>query len=39
MTHPWMMTDGPGNCVEVVFLLGGLQIYRLTAPGGTSGDE
>lgn len=39
MTHPWMITDGPGNCVEVVFLLDGLQVYPLTARGGSFGDE
>lgn len=39
MTHPWMITDGPGNCVEVIFLLDGLRVYPLTATGGNFGNE
>lgn len=30
LSHPWMMTDGPGNCVEIVRLQPGVTDYPLT---------
>ncbi len=36
VTHPWMMTDGPGNCAEVFMPKRGVERFDITAanPGG-----
>ncbi|WP_373502595.1 hypothetical protein [Aestuariivirga sp.] len=36
VTHPWMMTDGPGNCAEVFMPKQGVKRFDITAadPGG-----
>lgn len=34
MTHPWMITDGPGNCLQIVMPHPGARIVTLT--GGTA---
>ena len=39
LTHPWMITDGPGNCLEVIHLEYGVSNYALTAPDQYFGDE
>ncbi len=39
LTHPWMITDGPGNCLQIVHLQQGIGRYDLTAPGHFFGDE
>jgi len=32
LTHPWMVTDGPGNCVEIVMPHAGTRVVTLTGP-------
>ena len=34
MTHPWMMADGPGNCIEIVMPHAGTRVVTLTGNGG-----
>ena len=29
MTHPWMVTDGPGNCLRIVLPQAGGQVFEL----------
>lgn len=31
--HPWMITDGPGNCLEIYAPTAGASTFRLTASG------
>ena len=39
VTHPWMFTDGPGNCVEMFMPKKGVAKFNLTAKGtGQGGD-
>ena len=38
-THPFMMTDGPGNCLEVMVTTVGQSSFAITAPGQFFGDE
>jgi VHL beta domain len=38
VTHPWMMTDGPGNCQEVFLPQRGETRFNITAEGGGGGD-
>jgi len=35
LTHPWMITDGPGNCVEIVMPHPGTRVVTLNAPDGS----
>jgi len=39
LTHPWMFTDGPGNCLEMYMPQQGVPIFEITAPGRYFGDE
>jgi len=39
LTHPWMITDGPGNCLEIHMPQPGTTTFRLTAPNRWFGDE
>jgi hypothetical protein len=32
LTHPWMVTDGPGNCVAIVMPHTGTRVVELTGP-------
>ncbi len=32
LTHPWMVTDGPGNCIEIVMPHAGTRVVTLTGP-------
>jgi len=32
LTHPWMFTDGPGNCVEMFMPQLGIPVFAMTAP-------
>lgn len=32
LTHPWMFTDGPGNCMELMLPQPGLTRYDINAP-------
>ena len=34
MTHPWMITDGPGNCIQIVMPRGGGRVVELGGAGG-----
>jgi len=36
LTHPWMVTDGPGNCIEIVMPHAGTRVVTLTGPGGSA---
>ena len=39
VTHPWMFTDGPGNCVEMFMPRKGVSSFNLTAKStGAGGD-
>ena len=29
LTHPWMITDGPGNCIQIVMPRAGMSVVRL----------
>ncbi len=31
VTHPWMFTDGPGNCAEVYMPQAGVKTFNITA--------
>ena len=33
LTHPWMIADGPGNCIEIVMPHAGARVVTLTNPG------
>jgi len=37
LTHPWMVTDGPGNCVEIVMPHAGTRVVTLTGPADSVG--
>jgi hypothetical protein len=37
--HPWMITDGPGNCLEIYMPPAGDSVFEITAPGRNFGDE
>lgn len=37
--HPWMMTDGPGNCTEIYMPAAGNNVFYITAPAGNFGPE
>ena len=37
--HAWMITDGPGNCIEMFVPVGGTRIFEITAPGPILGPE
>ena len=39
MTHPWMFTDGPGNCMEMFMPQPGIPVFEITAPNRFFGDE
>lgn len=39
VTHPFMITDGPGNCLEVMVTTGGQSEFAITAPGQFFGNE
>ena len=39
MTHPWMFTDGPGNCIEMFMPQPGISVFNITAPGRDFGPE
>ncbi len=36
-THTWMITDGPGNCIEMVVAEEGDTTFEITAPASVSG--
>lgn len=39
VTHPWMFTDGPGNCVEMFMPRKGVSSFNITAKStGAGGD-
>ena len=38
-THAWMITDGPGNCIEMVVAEEGDTTFEITAPGSVSSPE
>ena len=39
VTHPWVFTDGPGNCVEMFMPRKGLSVFNLTRKStGRGGD-
>lgn len=39
VTHPWMFTDGPGNCVEMFMPRAGVKKFNITAKStGRGGD-
>lgn len=38
-THPFMITDGPGNCLEVMATTPGQSSFQITAPGQFFGNE
>jgi hypothetical protein len=38
LTHPWVFTDGPGNCVEMFMPQKGVPRYNLTAKSKGGGD-
>ncbi|MCP4248891.1 MAG: hypothetical protein GY778_17750, partial [bacterium] len=31
LTHPWMFTDGPGNCIDIFMPRAGLMRFEITA--------
>ncbi len=39
VTHPWVLTDGPGNCIEMYMPRPGRQVFTLTAPNRNFGRE
>lgn len=39
LTHPWMVTDGPGNCLEAMELQAGQSTYTFTALNQFFGNE
>lgn len=39
LTHPWVFTDGPGNCVEMFMPRNGVPVFNLTCKStGVGGD-
>ena len=38
-THTWMITDGPGNCIEMVVAEEGSTTFEITAPAPVLGPE
>jgi hypothetical protein len=36
LSHPWMVTDGPGDCIEIVMPHPGTRVVTLTGPGGSA---
>ena len=39
LTHPWMLTDGPGNCLEMYMPQQGVSVFDITAPNRDFGAE
>lgn len=39
MTHPWMFTDGPGDCIEMFMPQPGVSRFDITAPNRDFGPE
>jgi hypothetical protein len=39
VTHPWMFTDGPGNCIEMFMPQPGIPIFNISAPSRDFGPE
>lgn len=39
LTHPWMITDGPGNCLEMFMPQLGVSQFNITAPNRYFGPE
>jgi VHL beta domain len=39
LTHPWMFTDGPGNCHEIYLPKKGVKNFRITVERQDLGDE
>jgi VHL beta domain len=39
VTHPWMFTDGPGNCAEVFMPKAGVKSFNITAHNPNGGDD
>jgi hypothetical protein len=39
LTHPWMITDGPGNCLEMFMPQQGVSVFNITAPNRDFGPE
>lgn len=39
LTHPWMFTDGPGNCIEMFMPQLGVDRFNISAPGRDFGPE
>jgi hypothetical protein len=39
LTHPWMFTDGPGNCHEIYLPKKGMKNFRITVERQDLGDE
>lgn len=39
VTHPWMITDGPGNCLEMFMPQPGINRFEITAPNRFFGPE
>jgi hypothetical protein len=37
--HPWMITDGPGNCLEIYMPVPGGSVFNITAPNQNFGAE
>jgi len=35
LTHPWMVADGPGDCIEIVMPHAGTRVVTLKAPDGS----
>jgi von Hippel-Lindau disease tumor suppressor protein len=35
LTHPWMVADGPGDCIEIFMPHAGTRVVTLTAPDGS----
>jgi hypothetical protein len=38
-THPWVFTDGPGNCVEMWVARAGVSKFNITAKASGSGGD
>ena len=39
LTHPWMFTDGPGNCIEMYMPKAGQSVFNITADSPFFGPE
>lgn len=39
VTHPWMFTDGPGNCLQMYMPQQGVDTFNITAPNRDFGPE